>query len=54
VSISDLTTSKYSMRISQLTKIQNGSRLEKKTVLKSFFDFQGNIHSKFIPMTASL
>ena len=40
VSISDLTASKYSMRISRLTKIQNGSRLEEKAVLKSFFDFQ--------------
>jgi len=42
------------LNISQLTNIQNGSRLEKKTVLKSFFDFQVSIHSKFIPMTASL
>lgn len=40
VSIPDLTTSKYSIRTSQLTKIQNRSGMEKKTVLKSFFDFQ--------------
>jgi hypothetical protein len=40
MSISDLTASKYSMRTSQLTKIQNGSRLEKKAVRKSFLDFQ--------------
>jgi hypothetical protein len=36
VSISDLTASKYSMGICQLTKIQNGSRLNEKSTEELF------------------